>query len=93
METLKQYGVRLRSLRKAKRLSVADVADKAGIHLMHLYALENGYKRPGLETCQRLAAALSIPLAKVIPPARGKKLPEIRPSPLDRLKPTGYIDE
>lgn len=51
-------GQRLRSLRKAKGLSLGDVQERTGIFVSHLSRIETGRIVPNLDTLQRWAWAL-----------------------------------
>lgn len=53
-------GRKLRRLRKDRKLSAADVAERAGIDPQDLARIERGEARVGLETLFRLLAAFEI---------------------------------
>ncbi len=55
-------GPRLRSLREQKGLSQGDVESKTGMLRCYISRVENGHTVPSLETLERFAAALQIPL-------------------------------
>lgn len=54
------FHVRLRHLREAAGLSVAEFAQRANLQRTHLHALEGGRKQPTWETVCRLADALGV---------------------------------
>ena len=55
-------GDRIRILRKAKKLSQADIQKRSGMVRPYLSRIENGHTVPSIETLQKLAQALEIPL-------------------------------
>jgi transcriptional regulator with XRE-family HTH domain len=59
------FGERLRHLREAAGLSVAELAQRAGMQRTHVHAIEGGRKRQVLfDTATRLAAALGVAVEK-----------------------------
>ncbi|MGA3168153.1 MAG: helix-turn-helix transcriptional regulator [Terriglobia bacterium] len=60
-----QIGARLRMLRDEKGLSQGDIEERTGLMRCYLSRLENGHTIPSLETLERLAAALDVPLYKI----------------------------
>ena len=55
-------GSRLRTLREDKSLSQGDVEQRTGLLRCYISRVENGHTVPSLETLERLASALDIPL-------------------------------
>jgi transcriptional regulator with XRE-family HTH domain len=55
-------GTRLRSLREQKSLSQGDVEKRTGLLRCYISRVENGHTVPSIETLEKLAAALEIPL-------------------------------
>lgn len=55
-------GERLRELRKQKSLSQGDIEKRSGILRCYLSRVENGHTVPGVETLEKLARALEVPL-------------------------------
>jgi transcriptional regulator with XRE-family HTH domain len=55
-------GDRLRELREARKLSQGDIEKRTGLLRCYLSRVENGHTVPALETLQKLARALEIPL-------------------------------
>lgn len=51
---------RLRTLREAANLSVAELAERAGLHRVHVHQLEAGKRAPSWATVCRLADALGV---------------------------------
>lgn len=52
------FGLTIRSLRKTKGMSRVELADVTGISESHLKKMENGDRRPGLETYRKIMEAL-----------------------------------
>jgi transcriptional regulator with XRE-family HTH domain len=55
-------GRRLRRLRELKQLSQGDVEKRTGLLRCYISRVENGHTVPSLETLERIAAALEVPL-------------------------------
>ena len=55
-------GRRLRNLREEKNLSQGDIEKRAGLLRRYISRVVNGHTVPSLETLERLAAALEVPL-------------------------------
>jgi transcriptional regulator with XRE-family HTH domain len=55
-------GIRLKKLREGKSLSQGDIEKRTGLLRCYISRVENGHTVPSLETLERLAAALEIPL-------------------------------
>ena len=55
-------GARLRMLREERKLSQGDVYRRTGLLSCYLSRVENGYTVPSVETLEKLARALDIPL-------------------------------
>ena len=55
-------GDRLRELREQKKLSQGDIGERTGLLRHYVSRVENGYTVPGLETLEKLARALEVPL-------------------------------
>jgi transcriptional regulator with XRE-family HTH domain len=76
-------GDRLRALREAKQLSQGDIESRSGLARSYLSRVENGHTVPSVETLEKWAYALEIPLYQLfyegdqppaLPPlASGKK--------------------
>ena len=55
-------GTRLKKLREDKSLSQGDIEKRTGLLRCYISRVENGHTVPSIETLERLAAALEIPL-------------------------------
>ncbi len=51
-------GETIRVLRKIRKTSRAEMAEKIGISISHLEKIESGARRPGIETYQRILEVL-----------------------------------
>lgn len=58
-------GARLRKLREERKLSQGDITEAIGLPRTYISRIENGHAVPSLETLQRLAAALDVPLYRI----------------------------
>jgi len=68
---------RLRALREAKQLSQGDIEKRTGLLRCYISRVENGHTVPAIETLEKMARALEVPLYQLFydgeePP----KLPE-----------------
>jgi transcriptional regulator with XRE-family HTH domain len=55
-------GDRLRELREGKKLSQGDVEKRTGLLRCYISRVENGHTVPAIETLEKLARALEVPL-------------------------------
>jgi transcriptional regulator with XRE-family HTH domain len=55
-------GDRLRELREEKKLSQGDIEKRSGLLRCYISRVENGHTVPALETLEKLAHALEIPM-------------------------------
>jgi transcriptional regulator with XRE-family HTH domain len=78
-------GDRIREFRIAKRLSQKDMQDRTGLLRGYLSRVENGHTIPSIETLEKFAGALEIPLyqlfydsanATTVPDLPGQRLPK-----------------
>jgi transcriptional regulator with XRE-family HTH domain len=58
-------GTKLRSLREEKGLSQGDIERNTGLLRCYISRIENGHTVPSLETLERFAGALDVPLYKL----------------------------
>jgi transcriptional regulator with XRE-family HTH domain len=57
-------GSRLRELRERKRMSQGDIEESAGLLRCYISRVENGHTVPSLETLERFASALEVPISE-----------------------------
>jgi transcriptional regulator with XRE-family HTH domain len=55
-------GDRLRELREAKKLSQGDIEKRTGLLRCYISRVENGHTVPAIETLEKVARALELPL-------------------------------
>lgn len=59
-------GQRLKDLREAKNLSQGDITEGTGLVRPYISRVENGHTIPGLETLEKWARALDMPLYQIL---------------------------
>ena len=55
-------GDRLRALREAKKLSQGDIEERTGLKRSYISRVENGHTVPSVDTLEKWARALDVPL-------------------------------
>ena len=55
-------GDRLRAFRDAKNLTQGDIERRSGLKSSYISRVENGHTVPAVETSEKLAPALEVPL-------------------------------
>jgi transcriptional regulator with XRE-family HTH domain len=55
-------GDRLREMREAKQLSQGDIEKRTGLLRCYISRVENGHTVPAIETLEKMARALEVPL-------------------------------
>jgi transcriptional regulator with XRE-family HTH domain len=76
-----EIGPRLRELREQRHLSQGDIENKTGLLRCYVSRVENGHTIPSVETLERYARALRIPLYRLFTdgqPVNMPKLPSIK---------------
>jgi transcriptional regulator with XRE-family HTH domain len=73
-------GSRLRELREARKLSQGDIEKRTGLLRCYISRVENGHTVPAIETLEKMARALEVPMYKLfyegdVPP-EASKLPK-----------------
>jgi len=68
-------GDRLRSIREEKKLSQGDVEERTGLHRCYVSRVENGHTVPAVETIEKFARALQVPMYQLF--YDGEKPPEL----------------
>ena len=67
---------RLKQLREAKGMSIAELAAAAGVTRQHIGKLEKGEGNPTHELLQRISLALECSVADIADDSRGERLPQ-----------------
>jgi transcriptional regulator with XRE-family HTH domain len=55
-------GDRLRALREEKKFSQGEVEKRTGLHCAYISRVENGHTIPAIETIEKFARALEVPM-------------------------------
>lgn len=84
-------GERIRLIREAKHLTQADIEKRTGMPRPHISRLENGHSVPSIETVQKFAAALGVPLYQLFydgeePPKPKEKARTKQARQIERLR-------
>jgi len=72
-------GDRLRLLREEKKLSQGDIEHRTGLLRCYISRVENGHTVPAIETLEKMARALEVPMYKLF--YEGTKPPELPTMP------------
>jgi transcriptional regulator with XRE-family HTH domain len=65
-------GRRLRELREHKKLSQGDIEHKTGLLRCYISRVENGHTVPVIETLEKMARALEVPLYAILYERKGE---------------------
>jgi transcriptional regulator with XRE-family HTH domain len=68
-------GDRLRAFRQEKKLPQGDIGSRTGLLRCYLSRVENGHTTPAVETLEKFARALEVPLYQLF--YDGEELPEL----------------
>jgi len=79
-------GARIRKLRQEKGLSQGDIEARTGLLRCYISRVEHGHTVPSLETMERFAAGLDMPLYQLF--YRGEETP-----PTNNLTPRVTVEE
>jgi len=71
-------GRRLSALREQKRLSQRDIEGRAGINRCYISRIENGHLVPSVETLERIARALRVPMYQLFIGGEEKQNPVLQ---------------
>lgn len=66
-DVLARFGTRLRQVRQSKGISQEKLAELAGLHRTYVSSVERGERNISLLNIEKLALALDVPLAKLMP--------------------------
>ena len=73
-----QIGAKLRELRLAKNLSQGDIQKRTGLFRCYTSRVEHGHTVPSIETLEKYAHALEIPLYRLFTDEDLVKMPKLR---------------
>jgi transcriptional regulator with XRE-family HTH domain len=68
-------GDRIRAIREAKDLSQGDIEERCGLLRVYVSRIENGHSVPSVETLEKFARALEVPLYQLF--YEGKERPKL----------------
>jgi len=75
-------GDRLRELRETKQLSQGDIEKRTGLLRCYLSRVENGHTVPAIETLEKMARALEVPMYQLF--YDGEERPDLpKPNPVN----------
>ncbi|HEV2718495.1 MAG TPA: helix-turn-helix transcriptional regulator [Thermoanaerobaculia bacterium] len=77
-KTLREFGPRLKRLREARDLSLAELARLLGIDYMQVYRYEKGLNLPAVETAVRLAQILQVSTDELLTGSERSSPPKIK---------------
>ena len=66
-KTLRAVGAHIRSLRKARKLSQEQLAERADLHYTMIGAVERGERNITLENLAKIAKGLGVPIRDLFP--------------------------
>ena len=70
-------GERLRELRESKKLSQGDIEKRTGLFRCYTSRVENGHTVPSVETLEKYALALEVPLYRFFTDVQSVKRPKL----------------
>jgi len=68
-------GDRIRTIREAKKLSQGDIEERSGLKRAYISRVEHGHTVPSVETLEKFARALEVPLYQLF--YEGEKPPKL----------------
>jgi transcriptional regulator with XRE-family HTH domain len=72
-----EIGPRLRELREGKHLTQGDIENKTGLLRCYISRVEKGHTIPNVETLEKFARALKIPLYRLFTDGRPVNMPKV----------------
>ncbi len=75
-----QIGQKLREIREAKNLTQGDIQQRTGLLRCYTSRVENGYTVPTVETLEKYAKALEVPLYRIFYDGKGTPKRQVLPS-------------
>jgi transcriptional regulator with XRE-family HTH domain len=73
-----EIGAKLRELRIAKNLSQGDIQKRTGLFRCYTSRVEHGHTVPSIETLEKYAHALEVPLYRLFTDDDSVKVPKLR---------------
>lgn len=79
-------GERIRAIRGAKHLSQGEVEQRSGLIRVYISRVENNHVVPSLETLEKFAHALEVPLYQLFYEGKERpELPDLRRKPAEEM--------
>ena len=75
-----EIGQKLRELREERHLSQGDIQQKTGLLRCYVSRVENGFTVPNVETLEKFASALKVPLYRFFTEGERVKMPKLATS-------------
>jgi transcriptional regulator with XRE-family HTH domain len=66
MDVGRRVGANVRRIRKAQKLSQEELAHRAGVDRTYISQIERAVKNPTVQSLDRIAVALGVPLAELV---------------------------
>ncbi len=66
-DVLARFGSKLRKVRLRKKLSQEELASRSGLHRNYVGSVERGERNISLINIDKLALALGVPMARLLP--------------------------
>jgi transcriptional regulator with XRE-family HTH domain len=63
----KKFGIHLRELRVARKLTQEELADRADMHFTYIGQIERGLRNPSLVNLEKIAKALKVNAGTLLP--------------------------
>jgi len=63
----KIFGEKIREVRKQKKLTQEELADKANLHPTYIGQIERGRRNPSLENIYKIQRALKVDIGEIFP--------------------------
>src|SRR5271156_2356088 len=70
-------GERLKALREQRRMSQADIERRTGLLRVYISRVENGHTVPSIETLEKMARALEIPMYQLFYDGENPPAPQL----------------
>lgn len=70
-----QFGEKVRTVRQERGISQEKLAELAGLHRTYVSSIERGERNVSLVNIQRLAAALGVAMAQLMPDEPDRRRP------------------
>lgn len=71
-------GERLKAIREMKQMSQGDIEKKTGLLRCYISRVENGHTVPAIETLEKMARAMEVPLYQIFFDSQSRKPEELQ---------------